>query len=320
MAASVTFDTSFRIAFKEVSRKNMQSTIDRLLNLFDTPENHFCRATMHRFYFKYPTMYFDKEIASKILMTLFEGAYFSILDITDKATFNHRVSYSFVTDSSSMQEQAMLNWNAFVKELQRKYLEILPKEDEPNFFEDRPPKNLREKILNSEIQIEVDGKTIIRKYSFFNVKEVLKYYEVLLALYYPEYPMVKEASSKKIKRYGRDVGNGMYLGFFVDFSFIEKELRNNYLEFPKIKIEVFSRGLTSPIIESAYLKGQTDGAIARVNPFYFMGNFISYRIGDSSEGTSDIQQKLHFYFRVNSFYTKIYLDEVANILAVCRCF
>jgi hypothetical protein len=316
MINTILYDAAFKERFEAVSKLHINKLISKLLGLFETSEFHYCRATMHRYYLKYPKIAFDKAIASKILLTFFEGGAFSIFDFT-KA--NASVQFpSLVTDSQSSDESSLsnLNWNTFFNELQSKYydefyypLEIVC------LFEDREPRNLKEQILVSEIKVRYADGFMPSKYSFFDIKGVLKVYERLIELYYPEYPLIKEVSTKRLKRYGHDIGNGMCLGFCVDYSILEAELKNSYLEFPSLKIEIFSIDLTHSISESVYLGGESDSPIARVNLFYFMGNFIHNRVGDSSDDSDWLQKKLCFYFAVNSFYTKIYLEEIAFLVA-----
>lgn len=311
------FDKKFRERFREISQERMVKITNRLLSLFDTPEFHFCRSTMHRYYFKYPKIHFDKETASGILSSFFEGGNFSIVDYSEKRlTREHK---SFVTDESSVPEQSGLNWRAFVEELQNRYWAGVAGSglEEFNFYKDRAPKNLKERVLSGELPVLIDGRPAENKYSFFDVNQTLKYYEKLFALVLPEYPLQKEVSNKKIRRYAKDIGNGLNLGFYVDYSALERELKNGYLEFPPLMIEAFSSRLTQPIPELDYLNGQTEQPIARIHPFYFMGYPVDTRVGNSSESSEELRKKLHFRFEVFAFYTRIYLEAIAEILIDC---
>jgi hypothetical protein len=304
MGAIEIFDKRFKQRFKDVSRANMGRLTDRLLSLFDAPEFHFCRATMGRYYFKYPEISFDRETAAKILLAHFEDDCFSIFDHSEKKE-GRRERQSFITDKYPDAAKVRVNWDTFVGELMERYLQSpeRPVSESINFFEDRPPKNLREWALANT-------------YAFFDISQTLRYYEQLFALYFPEYPFMKQVSTKKYRRYARYIGNGLYVGFYVDFSFIERELKMTYLELPHLHIEIFSSRLTSHIPMLDYLRGDKDLPIAQVQTCYFIGG-IESRVGNSSESSVELQKKLCFHFAVQSFYMKIYMEEVERILLQC---
>lgn len=309
MSESVLFDKKFLSDFEEISSKMMSELVENLCGLFDTSEFHFCRSTMSRFYFKYPKVKFDREVASDILSKIFDGGKFSIINL-DKIPSRNYIAYTFPTEENARSGGNISdeNWSNFHREIQEKYWDekkdhTLPK---LNFFELREAKTLREKAL-------VDG--IDPTYKFFNVREVLQYYENLIAIFFPEYVFMKDSSNKKIKRYGKDIGNGLCVGFIINYSFLEGELKNGYLELPDITIEIFSKDVNRFIPEIEYLKGDEVKPIGRVALCYFMGHIVNKRLGSSSETEEILYKKLYFAFNVRSFYTRIYLEQLERVLS-----
>ena len=312
------FNSVFKEKFTTLSEINKDRIIKRLLSLFDLPEDHFCRATMYRYYFKYPKIEFNKEIASKILFSFFQEGSFSIVDYTCISKSPSSLQLTFVTDSYDVKEghTAILNWMKFLTDLEDKHWEKFPLLlEKVDFFEDREPKNLREKVLYFGVKDSHSDKFLSNKYLFFNINFILNYYEKLISLYFPEYLLIKKVSKKKLKRYGKKIGEKSYLGFCIDYSALESELKMGYIEFPIISIEIFSIDMIEFPSEKKYLNGSTESPIIRVKLFYFMGNFIDNRVGNSSESSELLQKKLHFHFVVNSFYTKIYLEEIEFIVS-----
>ncbi|MCF6405520.1 hypothetical protein L3C95_21630 [Chitinophaga filiformis] len=314
------FNDTFREFLKETSKKRTDKFITRLSSLFDTPEFHLCRSTMEDYYFKYPKIRLDKETACKMLSHRFKEGLLSVVDyrtLLDDDLGDECDEDSFEIDDPSTWKQASLNWYAFEQELLNKYWASIEKPENFIFYKDRDPNGIREMVLSGQLVVSISGEPLATLYSFFDVSPTLKYYEKLFAQFLPEYPLQKEVSTKKIKRYAKDIGNGIKLGFYVNYAALEKELKYGYLEFPPFLIEAFSSQLAHPITESNYLKGQIDQPIIRIQPFHFMGTPSDSRLGDSSERVEELQKKLHFHFAVFAFYARIYLKEVAEILLAC---
>jgi len=323
------FSKRFKNDFKKNSSLNKHVLLDKLITLFDMPEYHFCRATMHQFYIKFPQLSFDKELASEILLRYFEKGFFSIPDYnlsfyTEEDTSdddNDNLAEATKEDLAIIEKKSSLNWLGFFQKIQDIYWSDSPNNElleRFNFFESREPKNLREKFLSSENTVRANGKLITSKYLFFNIKQVLKYYEKLFLLYFHEYPLNIKASTRTTKRYAKKLENGIHLAVMVDYGFLESELKMGYLEFPSLKVEIFSDALILPIKETTYLSGEMDCAIARIDLFYFMGHFIGNRVGNVSESSEVLQKKLHFYFNVQLYYMKIYLETIERILIQCN--
>lgn len=314
--AKIEFDDfRFKENFSIVSKNRIKNFVSSLIELFDSNQYHYCRATMHRFYFKYPCVHFDKSVAESVLYKFFEDGHFFIID---KSNLNYTPCFpTLITDTLTINElnEANNNWFDFLSILKSVYIsDIADKLNNIDFYKSRRPRNLREKIIASEINLLTDEINKPISYPYFNIKQIMEYFYSLIGLYFPEYNFIDKLSTRKLKRYAKVINEEISMGFSVDIQLLETELKLGYLEVPFFKIELYSTKfihLNSKVIDPFE---DLDEKILSANVFYFMGNFIHNRIGKLSDSNKDLSTNLHFHFGVTSFYTKIYLEEIASII------
>lgn len=320
------FDKKFKRTFREISANNKEKLLCELLNVFDLPDFHFSKSVLHRYYRKFPELHFDKNIANAVLRNFFRAGAFYILDYDEpyfggySKTFNPSPNEDELINDPEKLKITNSNWNNFLIKLKQNYWEDARNEKRflsiANFdlFEQRNPISAKEKFLSTTQVIKVEEKTFLIKYNFFNVTEVLKFYDKLISEFYPDFILLKNVSNKKIKRYVKKIQNNIFLCLFIDYSFLENELNNTYLELPNIKIEILSEEMKGFIKEDLYLIGNEDYPIARIDLNYFMGAPIYNRIGNSSEDAEFLKKDLFFYSEVYSFYLTKYLKIITENL------
>lgn len=319
-------DRKFKLKFKEIAFENNGALIKDLCNIIDLPEGHYSHSVLNRYYRKYPNVFLDKELAKKVLTSHLKNGCLFIVDYDKPFQGGYAKQLLPVINDDELQidlkinEAINTNWKKFVESLKyafweekentSKYIALGSNE----FFENRLPINKKESFLSSERDIVIDGEVKNIKYNYFNIKNVLEYYIALIKEFYPDFKLINTISNNKFKRFAKEIDNGFYLGLYVDFSFLEAELKNTYLELPKIKIEFFSNVLSKPIKEEKYLKEQDEFPIVRINYSYFIGNPIDSRIGNSSESQDHLRKNLFYYFNVYSYYLSVYIKAIETNL------
>lgn len=304
----------FKLNFKKVAILNKNLLLNELFKILELPERHYYHSVLNRYYRKYPKVSFDIELAKKILSCHFINGSFFIIDYDEPFQGGYPKERGLIINEDELNNDSKINdymysnWMQFIETSKLAYWKNEEKVNnylslgDFHFFEDRPSKNIRESYLFE------------KKYNFFNLKEVNGYYAAIINLFYPDFKLIKKVSNNKIKRFAKKINNDFYLGLYVDFGFLEAELKRTYLELPKIKIEVFSDELGSHVKEDFYLKDQETFPIARIDLWYFMGNPINSRIGNSSEDENDLKKNLFYYFDIYSFYLKPYLRTIEKTL------
>ncbi len=313
----------FKNNFKEESAKNRHNFILKLLDVFELPEYHFARSILEIYYQKYPKLLFKKTVAEEILKDMIGSGGFYFLDFTKENRGGYQTPQMnkdyYSRDSKNVDNNLQYsNWISFLETLKEKYWEEDSKLDSyitiGNFmlYEDRKPKTIREKALENII---IDGVEIRNKY--FNNTFISRYYRELFTKFFPKFSLINGISNAKIKRYGKKICNDLYLGLYVDYGLLKRELNMGYLELPRIEIELFSKNFDTYVKPDSYVVSQDKFDIGRINFNYFMGNRLkNYRIGNSSQQGDLLKKDLFFYMEVNAYYLEIYLDEVEHI--VCR--
>lgn len=320
------FSKEYREEFKRISYLNRYSLVDDLSKIFDLPSLHFARALLGRYYFKYPYVYFERKDATTLLEAFFKEGSFFIVNNKElysggysKESLRRYFIQDFGSDVNSIEISA-LNWHAFFNSIFNNYCEInLLNSDffeNISLYEKRAPKSFRENILSKGIVVNVGEKNEIKKYSFFNIDECLKFYSKLFDEFYSEYKIIEFVSNKNEKRYGKILANNIYLGFYVNFKAIVSQLKMGYLELPILEIEIFTRRVSKGTQVIDYIS-EPNEFIARIDLFYNMGRFSSMRVGDSSEDPNILVKRLYFYFEVYAYYFRIYIKHVEeNILKI----
>jgi hypothetical protein len=278
----------------------------------------------------YPALHFDPKVAKNILTDFTAQGSFYVYNYDEpfmggyprlsRSKGNYYEEAGLKDDR--FEDTARSNWDGFVEKIKQAYWRKEGKEERYRVlsdfaaFEDRKPKSPRELLLSTPQEMEIDGKKFTVKYSFFNVKEVLKYYNRLVLEFFPDFVLQEKVSDKKHSRYAKKIGDSLLLGLYIDYSYLEKELQMTYLEFPTINVELFSSSLSKSLKEEAYLGDQEEYPIVRIDPGYFMGNMYDYRIGNSSQNENLLKRNLFFYFEVYSFYLRVYLKHIEHNIAV----
>lgn len=313
----------FKNNFKEESVKNRHNFILTLLEVFELPEYHFSKSILDIYYQKYPKLLFKKPVAREILKDMMNHGGFYFLDFTKENRGGYpmfKINKGYYSQNSKNIDNNLQysNWNSFIEKLKKKYWEEGSKLDSyakiGNFtlYKDRESKTAREKVSENII---IDGADIKNKY--FNSTPISKYYQELFTKFFPKFCLMKNISNTKIKRYGKKIDNNLYLGLYVDYGLLKRELNMGYLELPRIEVELFSKDFKAYIKPDSYVISQDKFDIGRINFHYFMGNRLkNYRIGNSSQEEDLLKKDLFLYMEVNAFYLKIYLNEVERI--VCK--
>ncbi|WP_375562438.1 hypothetical protein ACE193_07790 [Bernardetia sp. OM2101] len=188
--------------------------------------------------------------------------------------------------------------------------------DSIELFEDREPKNIRERTLHNPLQTPASNGVVIQKHYFFNVKNVIVFYEKLIKSFFPDYSKNKSLSKKGILRYTKDIGNQMSIALYIDTNYIQTELKNMYLELPRIEIEILSNSFHTFLKQENYLIEQDEYPIYRIGFNYFLGqNPHLFRIGNSSEDKGILFKKSIFFFEQYSFFIKRYAEIIEKNLA-----
>ncbi len=209
------------------------------------------------------------------------------------------------------------NFKVFLEELMSNYW--TQKEfdfDSIELFEEREPKNTRERTLHYPIQIPASNGFIPQKHYFFNVKNIIDFYEQLIKSFFPDYSKNKPLSKKGILRYTKDIGNEMSIALYIDTNYIKTELKYMYLELPRIEIEIISNSLYTFLKQEDYLIEQDEYPIYRVGFNYFLGrNPHTFRMGNSSDDKETLLKKSIFFFEQYSFFVKSYVQIVEKNLS-----
>jgi len=311
----------FKNNFKEESVKNRHNFILTLLEVFELPEYHFARSILDIYYQKYPKLLFKKSVAREMLedMMNYGGFYFSDFSKENRGGYPIPIiskDYYGQQSKDIDNDTQYLNWSSFLEKNKKKYWEEDSKLNSyakiGNFtlYEDRKPRTVREKALENII---IDGVTIRNKY--FNTAPISKYYRELFTKFFPKFCLMKNISNTKVKRYGKEIDNNLYLGLYVDYSLLKRELNMGYLELPRIEVELFSKNFNTYVHPNSYVISQDKFDIGRINFHYFMGNRLkNYRIGNSSQQEDLLKKDLFFYMEVNAFYLEMYLNEIERIV------
>jgi len=317
-------DIKFR--FKHSYSKNKSALLKKLLYVFELPEGHYTHSVLNQYYSKYPEVFLNKELAKRILKAQIEQGGCFIVDYDEpfqggySRTTIETLNEDEKTNDSKISETINQNWRNFIEKSKSEYWGKLENIHRFNslgtfsFYENRPPINEREKYLNSGHEVVINDVTKKIYYNFFSLRNVLKYYMVLINEFYPDFQLIEEISTDDIKRFGKDLGNGNYLGLYFDFGFLTKELKKTYVELPKIKIELFSENLKSSVKEDIYLRDQGEFPIARINYTYFIGNPTDSRIGNSSNDENHLKRDLFYFFDIYSYYLTTYLGVIEMCL------
>jgi hypothetical protein len=167
---------------------------------------------------------------------------------------------------------------------------------------DREPKSLREKY-------HVDGGLRL-----FDLAATLAYHERLITFLFPSYMRMKKVSDRKTRRYAKRLKNGLFLGLYARFSFLESELRMGYVELPELSVEVFDDSVERCLSDQAYTSYQTDHAIARIRLAGITGHPEHQRIGYIGDPEDDLKGALFFHSDVSAHYLRIHLSHCEQIL------
>lgn len=311
----------FKIDFKQESKNRREDFFSKVSTIFNLPEYHFARCILGTFYQHNPKIRFDKEIAGKLLQDLIGTEGFSFYDFTKEFMGGYpinRLDKDYYTNGPRVgtTEDEDLNWAIFIDKIKSDYWKDESRRNSYaliqafDLYEDRKPKTAREKRFHP---IVFNGKEIY--YKFFNVKQANKFYTKLFEKYFHDFELIAKISDAKIKRYGKEIYNGLFLGLYIDYSLLKQEMKMGYLEFPRMKVELFSNKLNSPLKPDDYVIPQNKYDIGRVNLQHNIGNtFNNFRIGNSSQKEEELKRDLYFYSEVNAYYLRMYLEEVEHIV------
>jgi hypothetical protein len=323
-------DEIFKLKFKQICLKSREELIGELSSVFLLSEFHFSKAVLNRYYKKYPAIVFDKKIADKILINFFGNGGLFVTDFNQLfgGGYERLLLIKPLNDDELIRDPEIIkeinnNWYGFVAKIKSmfwhdnlNYERILSVGDFC-FFKNRAPESLRESNMLFNQKNEPDALLKKGEFHFFNISDIFEYYDKLIRMFYPGYTFMSNVSNKKIRRYGKHIDNDIYLIIYVDFSFLERELKLGYLELPHIKVELLSNQLNFCIQENSYLSNQSKYPIVRIDLNYFMGSPIDYRIGNSSDSENSLKKDLFFYAEVYSFYLQKYLKFIEKKLREC---
>lgn len=330
----VQFDENFNNRLSNIFLERKGDLVTELLKAFDTSDFHYCRFALMDYYHLYPELSIENLKAKQRFLELRDACVFFILNyaeqLRDGYTTSHAHENVFLEDmrmlgldTSQTQDIALKNWEEFTSSIKQQFwndvqnLQAYRNISDLNLFDDRLPVTPREKLLSTKRVAILNGVTIeLPTYNIFDIASTLEYYDRLIGFFYPEFELQKNVSNKKIKRYAKRLNDDLYLSLFIDFSFLEGELKKNDLEFPQIKIEVFSKQLTTCIKENDYLLNQQEHPIVRLSSTKSLGNFPR-RLGNSSEEEDYLKRELFFNMAVHSFYLNKHLQFLSkNILCL----
>lgn len=311
-------DNNFKIAFKNQNLKFKADLLEALTNILELPEYHYTHSVLKTFYTNSHQIYLDKNSAKEILKSKlsYGGAYIVDYDELYNGGYRKILNESIIQNDIKLVEKIDENWSIFVAKCKEIYWSNYQNTNRFNnisnfeIYDERPPINLRESFLNKTNVLNIDGELKTIKYNFFNIKNVVKFYNQLMDEFYPDFKLIERISTSKIKRYGKSLGDGNYLGLYLDFQYLENELKMTYMEIPPVRIEFFTENLNSHVKEDKYLIDQLDYPIARINLSFFMGNQINFRIGNSSEDGEYLKRELFYNFDIYSKYLLIHLKDV----------
>lgn len=315
----------FKQKFKSISLENNGKLLNELIKCITNIEKRYLHATLNLYYNKYPKVKLDLDYFRKTLELEFEQRSFYVLNFNEPFLGGYEPKYNNFNDSTELNDNEIndiihQNWEEFIDEIKGEYWTSLDKIksfdaiSNIDFFEDRLAKTHSEKILalNTKFLINGELKEIIYKY--FDVKNVMSYYNKLIELFFPDFQLNKLVSTKKIKKYTKRISYGYFLSLYIDFGFIESELKRTHLELPRIHLELLSQTLISHVKEDSYLVSQVEYPIVRISLGRFIGHLSNFRIGDSSKEEIKLKKELFYNFDVYSTYLNIYVNYIELIL------
>gem|GEM_PF-5587427 len=306
-------DKDFKLKFKALSVLHKNEILNKLSSVFDLDESHFSKATLHRFYCKYPKISFKKDDAISVLNMFFSDGSFYIQDFDEKylgGFLKTSQSYSLeaTTNEHNVSEQIAHNWELFISNLRH---HCVASDDirfrqltNYNFEKKRTVKRVREKMLTAGLKVVANNKSIESKFVLLDSKKILECYNEMICFFLPDFLPDEMASSVDMVRYSKEIETGLFLSFSVDYGFIRKELNRMNISYPTVNIELLVKNPNSFIVNQ----------VEKVNVWFFMGHFVFKRITDSSEPIDIIKEKLFFALKTYCFYMEIYLELVSDII------
>ncbi|MFA9215334.1 MAG: hypothetical protein ACEQSR_16095 [Candidatus Methylacidiphilales bacterium] len=316
---------AFKQKFKSISLENNGILLNELIKCITNIEKRYLHATLNLYYNKYPKVKLDLDYFRKTLELEFNQSSCYVLNFNEPFWGGYELKHIDFNNSAELNDNEIndtinQNWEEFINEIKGEYwtssdkIKSFDAISNIDFFEDRLPKTQREKILALNTKYPINGELKEIIYKYFDAKNVISYYHKLIELFFPDFQFNKLVSTKKIKRYTKRISNGYFLSLYIDFGFIETELKRTYLELPHIKIELFSEALSSHVKEEFYLVYQEEYPIVRIALPLFVGNPDNFRIGDSSKEEIKLKKELFYNFDVYSTYINIYLNYIELIL------
>jgi hypothetical protein len=309
----------FLTRFKEAAFLHKNELIASLICTFDSPPFHFSRYVLRPYYQACHSMpsSLDIDCASKILKARFDESSLFIVDYDRPYRGGYPVQrIKGQPQGIDVNKKPYLNWNDIHDKIKSDYftnlnlleLEALSIATNFNIFEDREPKNLKEKamLLNGNLQsIE---------YKFFNKSEVLNLYSYLICFFFDGFHLRDKISNGNIKKYQKDSSNEWVITLSVDYREMSKQLDSMYLELPNINIEIASKKLNGFIKEDVLLTPDSQSSLYRVGLNYYIGNMDDNRLGISYERKIILVKECFFAIQVQSFYITKYMRYIESIL------
>lgn len=316
----------FNKLFKKNVLADSKELAEDITKILELPEYHYTKFLFFDYYTFYKSdKLLDINIIKKIIRDNIQKGYAFILkdklenkgkDVLGAWNYNRE---NYFTDEVGLE---MSNEERYEIESanEKKTLELLKSEYWKNnnewevinkieLYEDREPKNMREVFHRQS-----GGK-------FFNPKNTLLFYELVIAHFLPEYKYNPKISKKKEKRYTKNINEDYAISLYIDFGFIEKEIKYGYIEFPVFSIDFHKTSLDKFIEPFNYTSKYSEideVDICRILYYSITNEFRTFglsRIGNSWMEGKEIAKDLVFYFDSYSMLLKLYLKYIKkNIL------
>ncbi len=292
----------FKNAFRKVGFSNKEKLVDSLMEIFSKTQFHFLRYAL----FKYSdTFSLNPDVKNILSDSIKEGDFF-VYDFYEPFQGGRELSNkdmglrSFVAMTEEEQKEFDSKEEEFKNKIEDQFWnnkENISKYEAISSFdvyEIREPKSNKEKAMKIFDDFGINGGGHKKKSSLFNVNNILKYYQDIVSLFFPDFVLSKKLSSKTIKRFTKDIGNDLLLGLYLDLGFISGELKHMYFQFPSIKVELISKELESHVNERLYVVDQSEYPILRLSYMNHIGLGIHFRLGDSTESGEMYKRKSFF--------------------------
>lgn len=310
----------FKSEFKKDCFQLREDLKIKLIEFLESKEGLFARSLMPFFYIKK-----DKEIQFnwEALHQRFDDLFLEkSLFIADFDEINHGGYYPskniIARDNSSL--LSLKEFNEFEICLFEKFWVLNDKnniinDDLNSFFQDREPVGLKEFALKqSFFSLNVQRGFL----GFYDIEVIIDYYKKIIEYFFSDFNFDQKMSSSKIYRFSKVINSDWKILLYIDFSVLVRELKNGYVEFPQIEIEISSININKNLDEKKYLVSQDDYLMFRVqwqHCFFAPKRPRVCQLIDQID-TKAIKKRMFYEMDRNYKVLKLYIQFVQDI--VCK--